>query len=290
MADKEKKPKKAKKEKGKKGRLANSDRNPEEGGVLDGERKSSKFGGILFAIISLLSALIIIAVVLFGFTFVLIRMNLMGVADTYKDAIRKTPLLNLALPVERPSDPKEMAFEDLLKAYSALEKENADLKSREEIALAELERLRKFEDEYQARMMVNDEKTLELEKQIADLEAQKKKTDETRYEIERMVAEGNKEGFADYFETVEPAVAREIYAQIVQEKNVGEEAKEFIKLIEGVEPSVAAGIFEAMGTGRVDLIAECLRGMKKDIAAEVLAAMSKEFAAAVTLRMAGPLA
>ena len=285
MADKVKKPKKAKKDKTKKGKLDQKGKRIESEASYSSE--SSKGGGVIFSIISLLSALIIIAVVLFGSLFILIKMNVMGVADTYKDSIAKVPLLNLALPVEEEAE--EVTFETLQRDVNALRKENDSLKQREELSLAELERLRKFEDEYEARMMVTDERTRSLEQQVATMEAEKRRTDEARYEIERMVAEGDKDGFAEYFEMVEPSVARDIYSQIMQEKKASDEANEFIKLYEGIEAKTTAEIFEEMGLSRLDLVVECLRGMKRDIASEIISEMSVEYAAAVTLRLAGDL-
>ena len=249
--------------------------------------KESGGGSVLFSIISLLSALIVIAVVLFGSLFILIRMNVMGVADTYKESISKVPLLNLALPADE--ELEEVTVETLSRDIEALKKENADLKKREEIALTELERLRKVEDEFEARMLVNDEKTRSLEKQVADLEADRKRIEEVKYEVERMIAEGDKEGFSEYFDMVEPAIAREIYAQIIQDQKVTGEARDFIKLYEGVEAKTTASIFEEMGLSRLDLIVECLRNMKKDVASEIISEMSVEFAAAVTLRLASAL-
>ena len=283
MADKEKKRKEKKEKKTKPGKEKRSGRQSGDGS-FDSGGGGSRGGGVLFSIISLLSALVIIFVVLFGSIFILVRINLMGVADTYKESIQRVPLLNFALPAE---EAEEITFEDLMKENNALKKEIADLVRREEYSTSELERLRKFEDEYQARLMVNEEKTQNLEKQIADLQAEKRKMEETKYEIERIVAEGDKEGFAEYFEMVEPSIAREIYAQIIQEQKLTSEARDFIKLYEAVEPEKTAEIFEEMGLTRLDLIVECLWGMKKDIATEIISAMSVEFATAVTLRMAG---
>jgi flagellar motility protein MotE (MotC chaperone) len=289
MADKVKKPKKdkVKKEKIKKEKPdKNKGGQTADGGDSSGgEGKSPKGGGgILFSIISLLSALVIIVVVLSGFLFLIIKMNLLGVADTYKEPISKVPLLNLALPVV--AEPEVVTIQKVTKENEALQKENANLVKREEGMLTELEELRKFKDEYTAKMMVAEEKERSLTQQVTALETDKKKYEDTRYEIDRMVAEGDKEGFAKYFETVDPTVAREIYAQIIKEQSIAGDAKDFIKLYEAMDPAVTAGIFEEMGQSRMDLIVECLKGMKRETTTEILTAMSKEFATAVTLRLA----
>ena len=283
MADKVKKPKKVKEKKVKKskrgGEGAESSSFAEEG--------AKKGGGILFAIISLISALLVIAVVLLGCLFFVIKTNLMGVSDTYRDAIEKVPLINLALPQEEiESVPENMTFEELVKRCETLESEKKALEDQEKKLLSDMAELRKFQDEYNGLVIVNEEKTGALEKRVADLEAEKKMLEDRKYEVERLIAEGDKEGFARYFETVSPEVAQEIYAQIVRGNQTNAEAKEFIKLYETMDTSASAEIFEKLGTERLDLIAETLRGMKRDIAVEILAGMSPEFAAAVTLRLA----
>ena len=283
MADKVKKPKKVKEKKVKKNKKTG------EGVELSSfsDESAKKGGGFLFAIISLISALLVIAVVLLGCLFFVIKTNLMGVSDTYRDAIEKVPLINLALPQEEiESEPGNMTFEELVKKYETLESEKKALEVQEKKLLSDMEDLRKFQDEYNGLVIVNEEKTSALEKRVADLEAEKKMFEDRKYEVERLIAEGDKEGFAQYFETVSPEVAQEIYAQIVRGNQTNAEAKEFIKLYETMDTSASAEIFEQLGTERLDLIAETLRGMKRDIAVEILAGMSPEFAAAVTLRLA----
>ena len=283
MADKVKKPKKVKEKKVKKSKRGG------EGAESSSfaEESEKKGGGILFAIISLISALLVIAVVLLGCLFFVIKTNLMGVSDTYRDAIVKVPLINLALPQEEvESEPGNMTFEELVKRYETLESEKNALEVQEKKLLSDMEELRKFQDEYNGLVIVNEEKTSTLEKRVADLEAEKKMLEDRKYEVERLIAEGDKDGFAKYFETVSPEVAQEIYAQIVRGNQTNAEAKEFIKLYETMDTSASAEIFEKLGTERLDLIAETLRGMKRDIAVEILAGMSPEFAAAVTLRLA----
>ena len=289
MASKDSKQKKPKKEKVKKEKPVKGKKKGEVDDLVLSEAEEggkSKGGGILFGIISLLSALIIIGVVLFGFLFIIIRINFMGVADTYKESIAGVPLLNIALPVE--AEDGELTFDDVMRENNRLKKEVEDLKSKEEYALSELERLRTFEDEYQAKLMVNEERTRDLEKQIADLEAEKRGMNEVRYEVERMIAEGDTEGFAEYFEMVQPSIAAEIYAQIIQRANTSDETRNFIRLYEGIDPATTAAIFEEMGLTRLDLIVEILQGMRREVSTEVISSMDTEFASAVTLRLAAP--
>ena len=250
------------------------------------KEKTKKGGGILFALISLLSALLVIALVIFGSLFFILKMNFLGVADTYRDAVEKIPILNMALPKEDTITPENTTFEELLQKNRELENQNGKLASEGNTYLAEIERLKKFENEYQSLILINDEKTSALEKQISVLEADKKKLEDMKYTVERMVAEGDKEGFAAYFEIVSPEVSKEIYAQVLQEQKMSAEAKSFIKLYETLDTKATAQIFETLGNSKLDMIADVLKGMKRETAAEILAAMSPEFSAALTLRLA----
>jgi flagellar motility protein MotE (MotC chaperone) len=248
-----------------------------------------KGGGVAFAIVSLFSALLIIAVVLSGFLFFILKMNLMGIADTYREALAKVPLLNLALPAAEGEEQKleEMSVEELVAANKSLESENAALEAQKAQSDAEIERLRKFEDEYNALVLVNNEKSASLQKQGDELAAEKKRLEDMSYDLERKAAEGDAEGFAKYFEGVSPEVAQEIYAQVVQKRQESEQSKEYIKLIESMDAKATAAIFESLGVGRIDLIADTLKGMKRDAAGEIIAQLSPALAASVTTRLAG---
>ncbi|MDR1060128.1 MAG: hypothetical protein LBL83_02705 [Clostridiales bacterium] len=280
MAKVSKSPKKPKKEKKEKKQRTDA------AAFSDGKPKG---GGVVFAAVSLLSALVIIAAVLAGFLFFILRTNLMGVADTYRDAIEKVPLLNLALPEQEGAEPEleERSPEELAGMIRQLEAEKAALAEEKARSDEEAARLRKFEDEYNALMLVNGEKTASLQRQSDELAAEKKSLEETRYELERLAAEGDAEGFAKYFEGVSPEVAQEIYAQVVQQRQAGEQNKDFIKMIEAVDTKATAAIFESLGNARLDLIVETLKGMKRDIAAEIIAQLSPALAASVTTRLAG---
>jgi hypothetical protein len=282
MAKASKKPEKEKK--AKKQKKKNQDAAAFAGDSNDGGGGS----GILFAIASLLSALLIIAVVLAGFMFFILKMNVLGVADTYREAIEKVPLLNLALPAPEGEETKleEMSAEELAGRIQSLESENAALAAEKTQSQAEIERLRKFEDEYNALLLVNDEKAASLKKQSDELAAEKKRLEDMSYDLGRMAAEGDREGFAKYFESVSPETAQEIYAQIVQQRQAADQNKEFIKMIEAVDTKATAAIFESLGNARLDLIVETLKSMKRDLAAEIIAQLTPELAASVTTRLA----
>ena len=250
-----------------------------------GSEKSG--GGFLFAVVSLLSALLVIGVVVAGFIFLVVKMNVLGVADTYRDAIEKTPVLNLALAPEEKDDPNEMTFEELLAVYDLSIAENNTLQQEISTANKRIEELSQAKSEFDAQIMINNEKTEQLQQQLLAHEANKKQLDDMKYDLDRIIATGDKEAFAAYFERVSPEVAQEIYAQIVQEQKTDDEKRQFIKLFEALETKSSAEIIETLGYTRIEFITDTLGSIKKDVAADIIANLTPELAAQVALRLAG---
>ena len=252
------------------------------------EQNSEKSGGgFLFAVVSLLSAILVIGAVVAGFVFFVVKMNVLGVADTYKDSIANTPILNMALSKEEKSDPDEMTFEELAAKYDATVAENEMLKSEMDGANKRIEELSQAKSEFDAQIMINNEKTAQLQQQLLAYEADKKQLEDLKYDLERIIATGDKDAFADYFTRVSPEVAQEIYAQIIQEQKSGDEKKQFIKLFETLETKASAEIIETLGNSRIDFITDTLGSIKKDVAADIIAKLTPELAASVALRLAG---
>lgn len=254
--------------------------------VAEGGNKEKKGGGVIFAIVSLLSALLVIVAVLGGFLFFIVKMNAFGVADIYKDQIAKVPLLNLALPKVEP-EPSEMTLEELLAKYESTEAEKTKLQGDLDSANSQIEDLSKAKSEFDAQTMVYNEKTAQLQQQIATFEANKKQLEDMKYDLDRIVATGDKAAFATYYEGVSPEVAQEIYAQIIQEKKSDDELKKFRKLFETIDTKTSAQIIETLGPNRIDFITETLAALKKEITAEIISNLSPELAAQVTLRLSG---
>ena len=244
-------------------------------------------GGFLFAVVSLLSAILVIGAVLAGFVFFVVKMNVLGVADTYKDSIANTPILNMALPKEVKDDPSEMTLEELIVVYEASLAENESLKLEINDANKRIDELSQAKSEFDAQIMINNEKTVQLQQQLLAHEANKKQLDELKYDLERIIATGDKNAFAEYFERVSPEVAQEIYAQIIQEQKSNDEKKQFIKLFESLETKASADIIETLGNTRIDFITDTLGSIKKDVAAEIIAKLTPELGASVALRLAG---
>ena len=251
------------------------------------DKPEGKSGGLLYSIAALLSALLVIGVVIAGFLFFIVRMNAFGVSDTYRDAFKKIPLLNMALPALANEDPSEMTFDELVAKVKAQSEQNDALQNEIDAANDRIEELSKVKGEFDAMELVYIEKNTQLENQIAELEANKKQLDDLKYELERDIASGDKAAFAKYYETVSPEIAQEIYAQSINEAKSNDEKKKFIKLFETMDTKTSAQIIETLGSSRIDFITETLKAVKKDIAAEIIGQLNAELAAQVTIRLSG---
>ena len=253
----------------------------------NGDAGEKKGGGFIFAIVSLLASLLVIVAVLAGFLFVIVKFNALGVAETYRDSIAKVPLLNIALPQEEKTDPAEMTFSELMAVYDTKIAENEELKGDLDNANKRVEELSKAKSELDAQLMIDGEKTEQLMQQVLAYEANKKQLDDLKYDLDRIIAEGDTEAFAKYYEGVSPEVAQEIYAQIIQTQKSDDEKTKFIKLFQTLDTKASAQIIDTLGSARIDFITDTLGSLKKDVAAEIIANLTPELAAQVTLRLAG---
>jgi len=248
---------------------------------------AKKGGGVLFAVVSLFSALLVIGVVLAGFLFFIVKMNVLGVADTYRETIANTPILNLALPVQEKTDPKEMTLEELMAVYDKAIEENAQLKYEIESANKRIDELSKAKSEFDAQIIINNEKEEQLRRQLDAYETNKKQLEDMKYDLERAAATGDSAAFAKYFENVSPEVAQEIYSQIIQGDKADEEKRKYIRLFETLDTKASAAIIETLGSARIDFISDTLGTIKRDIAADIIANLTPQLGAQITLRLAG---
>lgn len=254
--------------------------NPKVQGSEEIPKKEKKKSGMLFAILTLVTAILVILAVTGGTFYLVIHNNVNGLADKYGNNIKNIPLLRLALPKTVVVDEFENLDRDqLLKLYKESKAQNEELtKQLEEVNKLNKE-LEKYKTEADRFTAENERAKAENEKERAELEEYKKKIDE-------LVANGDKEGFADYFVKINSETAEKVYKAVMEEKKADDAAKQFAQLYEKMDTGSSAKIFEQLGTEKLDLISYTLKNMKKDVAAEILAEMSKEFATKVTEKLA----
>ncbi|HEY9059827.1 MAG TPA: DUF615 domain-containing protein [Pseudobacteroides sp.] len=259
-----------------------------QGSVDESDKK-----GILFVLFALLTALVIMIAVIGGALFIVIKNNVNGTAEKYRKEIQGIPVLNLALPTAKEADdPEELTPEDLKKKYVELKKaKDEKIKELDDAnkKIAELEKTKNEQDKIKVEADKYKKDNEELKKQNEagkkQMEDERKKLEGYKKEIDEIVAKGDKTGFKEFYEQLNPEVSEKIYKEIITEKKVDTETKKFATLYETMDPSAAAAIFEQLGTGKIDLVVDILRYMKKESSAEVLAAMKTEFSAKVSEKL-----
>ncbi|MBE5879478.1 MAG: hypothetical protein E7288_05830 [Lachnospiraceae bacterium] len=92
------------------------------------------------------------------------------------------------------------------------------------------------------------------------------------------------EAFIDYYETMDPETAENIYRQVIVEEEYSQEIKEYAQAYSEMKPKAAAGIFEAM-TDNLPLAAKILSAMQPDERGDILGAMDPSVAARITKLM-----
>ncbi|NLL04895.1 MAG: DUF615 domain-containing protein, partial [Clostridiaceae bacterium] len=102
------------------------EKGPKTQGSINKPDKDKK-KGLLFAVFALLTALVVIAVVVVGVSYVIIKNNVNGLADEYRDSIKNIPILKRALPHSPDEeDPENFDKEKLLVLYKQYKVENEE--------------------------------------------------------------------------------------------------------------------------------------------------------------------
>lgn len=130
---------------------------------------------------------------------------------------------------------------------------------------------------------------------VAELEAQAEKLKE--YEAEQAAFEEEKEKFyrevvfsdeapdideyRQYYESIDPANAEQIYKQVISQQAASDEIKDYVKTYSNMKPKAAAAIFDTM-TDNLDLVAEILENMDAESRGNIMANMNEDTAAKVT--------
>lgn len=89
------------------------------------------------------------------------------------------------------------------------------------------------------------------------------------------------DAFMEYYESIDPDTAEYIYRQLLNDKVVDDEIKEYAQAYADMKPKQAAAIFEAM-TDNLNLAAKILGQMSTEDRGKILGAMDSEVAAKIT--------
>jgi flagellar motility protein MotE (MotC chaperone) len=251
------------------------------------DKKGSKVGGIITAILALLTALLIMVAIFGGAFYFIIKNNVNGIADRYSKQLNSNVLTKWMMPpIADPYDPSKFTEDQLKSKYNELRRLNSELKSKIETNNKQLSELSKSKTE--AASLKQEILTTKSKAKAATDAAAIKQKDLTEQEkkLNEMIANGDKEGFKTYFEKVDSETAKNIYTQIMKEEKIKEDTLKYVKLYETMDSATAAVLFEGLGTAKINLIAEILKNMKSTQATNIIAAMTPKFAGAITERLA----
>ncbi len=267
MAD-EKEDKKAKRAAAKEAKRNKKKKKNNEDGL---EEEESIGGKVLIGFVAVV--IILLWLLILG---LLVKMDVGGFGSTVLYPVLKdVPVINKILPEVTDYAEEDSAYsydtvEDAIKRIKELEKELADAKT------------------------ASDESNANL----ADLEAQSQelqtyKANEAAFEEEKekfykeVVFSDNApdiESYKEYYESIEPQKAEEIYKQVVEQLQEDEEVEKYANTYASMKPKQAAAIFDTM-TDDLELVGKILWSMETQARSDILGQMDSETAAAVTKLM-----
>ena len=234
----------------------------------DDESVISKIGTGLMVILIIIVWLAIFAL--------LVKMDVGGMGTALRPLIKDVPILNLILP-DVPDDVlineenypykniKEAVevIKELEAKVDALEDENGNYARRILELQAEVDRLRKFEEEYEA-----------FEERVRRFDINVVYNDRAP-EIEE---------YKKYYEEINPETAAEIYRQVVEQLAYDDAIKQKAQILKTMKPGNAAKMLEEM-TADVEYTCKILLCLKVDEAAAIMDKMDTLFVARVVQTM-----
>lgn len=246
--------------------------------------------GIFLTLLTFLTVIIVITAVFGGVFYFIIHNNINGLAERYRLSIQSIPLAKLALPkVADPLDPKNMTPDEIKKKYVEFRKENEALKKQfsEELSEAniKLDEYQVYKDDYENLKSDTEKKLEDIKAREAAVYEKELQLKELKQKIDELTANGDKESFKAYFESLDPENAKLLYSEIVKEQQVNADIKKFAQLYEVMDAATAAQIFEQLGNSKIDMTTETLKAMSKDNASAIMESMTPEFAAKITEKL-----
>lgn len=255
-------------------------------GIIDTADSGKKGKGVLFIIITILSIAIIIAAIVGGTFYIITKNNIGGFADRYRQTIQNIPVIRNALPaVADPLDPKYLTEKELKEKYNEFRIENESIRKELEAAQKELEVYSALKEEFENGKLEAEDKIKETEKRNSDLDIKEAELKELKSQIDKLIATGDKEAFAAYYESIDAENAEKLYSQVVKEKQIDAKTKEFAQIYAEMDESAAAAIFEQLGEEKLDMISETLMTMSKKDSSAIIESMTPSFAAKVTEKL-----
>ncbi len=228
--------------------------------------KAEKKGGKGKKIIGLFIKFIILLAILFGISFFLVSNGIFGLDNSpLKDVLMNVPYVNQFLSsgeVEQGKTREELLIE------------NDDYENKIQL----------LEDQLQTSLTKNEDLQLEIER-LSQLESDYLNFREEKDAFDLEVASGEKVNYANYYSSIYPENADDIYRQIISDIETDEEVKRYISRFEALDSGSSAAILEELVFTDLDLVVNIIDGMAVDKSAEVLEKMDSTNASTILKRL-----
>lgn len=267
--------------------LKNLGKSPNGKGKDSKSNKSEPKNGVLFYIVSILAALLLVALIIGGVFFFAIKNNVNGIADSMGDTIQNIPILRLALP-DKPDieDEKNMTEEEVRAKYRQLRSEKAELEKQIQDLNSQLEQINSQVSAKDTSSTLLKQQMDELEKEKLKLISDNDKLNKDFQSLSDTIAKGDTAAFKAYYEKIDKENAAKLYAEILQDEKISADVKKYCSIYAEMDAGAVATIMEKMGTNKMTLIVEILKNLKKETTGEILASMTPAFAANVSEQLA----
>lgn len=221
---------------------------------------------------------LLLIVIWIGITILLIKLDVGGIGTNFFAPILKdVPVLQKILPKDSITESEDT---ESYYGYSSL----SDA----------VDRIRYLEDALKKQTETNESNREKIDALAGEIE-RLKTFEANQVEFQRVKTEFYEEvvysekgpgieAFIDYYETMDPETAENIYRQVIVEEEYSQEIKEYAQAYSEMKPKAAAGIFEAM-TDNLPLAAKILSAMQPDERGDILGAMDPSVAARITKLM-----
>ncbi len=224
---------------------------------------------------SVIFVTLIIILVWLAILALLIKLDVGGFGSSVvAPLIKDVPILNRILPA---SEETETNVEGAYGGYTSLKD-----------AVDDVERLKLQLEQAKSNTSADSEEIAKLKAEIERLSTFEKNQIEfqrIKNEFYEEVVYSDKgpgpEEYTKYYESMDPETAQNLYKEVVKEKAVSDEIKNYAQAYSEMKPKQAAAIFEKM-TNNLALAAKILGVMEPDDRGKILGAMDSQIAAQIT--------
>ncbi|MDR1066929.1 MAG: hypothetical protein LBL35_05810 [Clostridiales bacterium] len=157
---------------------------------------------------------------------------------------------------------------------------------------AELEAtIASLETELEGERRLNDEmteKSGQYVKEISrlkDIEARQAKFQVEKEKFDAMIVQGDPKAYVEFYESVLPENAEELYENAVSDISRDREFKKYINALREADEEASAKILETLAAGDMELVVDILRGFDAEKCGSILSAMETGTAADVVRNM-----